>query len=89
MLFRSLLDATVALSKARSKLQSTGQKIYYAVAAKSQLANGSGPKPTITIVRNSTKGTEKLNSDEDSELQPGDVVEIALRPTAGADLNDQ
>jgi polysaccharide biosynthesis/export protein len=86
---RELLDATVALSKARSKLQSTGQKIYYAVAAKSELANGSGPKPTITIVRNSTKGTEKLNSGEDSELQPGDVVEIALRPTAGADLNNQ
>jgi|SRR5581483_8313455 len=77
-LLRELLDATVALSKARSKLQSTGEKIYYAVAAKSQLANGSGPKPTITIVRKDANGTRKLSSDEDSELQPGDVVEIAL-----------
>lgn len=77
-LLRELLDATVALSKARSKLQSTGEKIYYAVAAKSQLANGSGPKPTITIVRKDANGTQKLSSDEDSELQPGDVVEIAL-----------
>jgi polysaccharide export outer membrane protein len=77
-LLRELLDATVALSKVRSKLQSTGEKIYYTVAAKSQLANGSGPKPTITIVRHGAKGTEKLNADEDSELQPGDVVEVAL-----------
>ena len=77
-LLRELLDATVSLSQVRSKLQSTGEKLNYTVAAKSQLANGPGAKPTITIVRNGAKGTEKLNSDEDSELQPGDVVEVAL-----------
>ena len=75
-LLQELQDATVALAKVRSKLQSTGEKLHYIVAAK--LANGPGAKPTITIVRNGAKGTEKLNSDEDSELQPGDVVEIAL-----------
>ena len=77
-LLQQLQDATVALSKVRFKLQSTGEKLHYIVAAKSQLGNGPGTKPTITIVRNGAKGTEKLNSDEDSELQPGDVVEIAL-----------
>jgi polysaccharide biosynthesis/export protein len=86
---RELQDTTVALSKIRFKLQSTGEKLQYTALAKSQLARGFGNKPTITIVRIAAKGGENLIANEESELQPGDVVEVALRDTPSADLSGQ
>jgi polysaccharide biosynthesis/export protein len=77
-LLRELQDATVTLSKIRFKLQSTGEKLQYTVLAKSQMSQGLGKKPTITIVRSGAKGTENLSANEDFELQPGDVVEVAM-----------
>lgn len=79
-LLRELQDATLALNKLRFKLQSTGEKLQYTTLAKSQLARGFGSKPAITIVRSGgTKGVEELVANEEFELQPGDVVEVALR----------
>ena len=88
-ILRELQDATMALSRIRFKLQSTGEKLQYTALAKSQLAHGFGNKPAITIVRNGASGSENLIASEEFELQPGDVVEIALRTATGADLTGQ
>jgi len=77
-MLRELQDTHVALSRIRSKLQSTGRKAQYTALAKSQLVRGFRSKPTITIVRNGAKGNETLIANEDFELQPGDVVEGCL-----------
>jgi polysaccharide export outer membrane protein len=83
-----LQEATVTLSKIRFKLQSTGEKLQYTALAKSQLARGFGNKPSITILRNGSKGIDHLLAHEESELQPGDVVEVALRDdNPGGDLS--
>jgi polysaccharide export outer membrane protein len=78
-LLRELQDATVMLSKTRFKLQSTGEKLQYTTLAKSQLTRGFGAPPAITIVRRGPKSTDNLTANEDFELEPGDVVEVALR----------
>jgi polysaccharide biosynthesis/export protein len=89
-MLRELQDATVALSKTRFKLQSTGEKLQYTFLAKSQLARGSDNRPAITVMRHGAKGMEKLTANEDFELQPGDVVEIALmKDTPDANLSGQ
>jgi polysaccharide export outer membrane protein len=88
-MLRELQDATVAFSKIRFKLQSTGEKLQYTALAKSQLTRGFGNKPAITIVRNGPKGSENLIANEEFELQPGDVVEVALRDAPSADLGGQ
>lgn len=85
---RELQEAIVALSKIRFKLQSTGEKLQYTALAKSQLARGLGNKPSITILRNGTNGIDHLPANEESEVQPGDVVEVALRDdNPGTDLS--
>ena len=84
-LLRELQEATLVLNKIRFKLQSTGEKLQYTTLAKSQLARGFGNKPAITIVRNGTKSVEHLIANEEFELQPGDVVEVALRDDPGAE----
>lgn len=88
-LLRELQDATVALSTIRFKLQSTAEKLQYTALAKSQLARGLGNKPAITVVRSGVKGMENLTANEDFELQPGDVVEVALRDDPGAEPSSQ
>jgi polysaccharide export outer membrane protein len=88
-LLRELQDATVAFSRIRFKLQSTGEKLQYTALAKSQLARGFGNKPAITIVRSGAKGIENLIANEEFELQPGDVVEVSLRDDPGTNLSGQ
>jgi polysaccharide biosynthesis/export protein len=83
-LLGQLQDATVELSKIRFKLQSTGEKLQYAALARSQLVRDLGSKLAITVIRRDGSGTSKLTADQDFELQPGDVVEVALRQASSA-----
>jgi polysaccharide export outer membrane protein len=84
-----LQDAVVKLNQIRAKLQAVGEKIQYTALVRSQLLRGAGSKPEITIVRKGKTGREHLSAGEDSELQPGDVVEVALRPPGGVILPPQ
>jgi polysaccharide export outer membrane protein len=86
-MLKELQDTALAISKIQFKLQSTGEKLQYTSLAKSQLVRGFGNKPTITIVRNGAKGSESLIANEEFALQPGDVVEVALRDAPGAELS--
>jgi len=85
-LLQELQDAGVKLNQISAKLQAIGEKLRYTALVKSQLVRGAGGKPQITIVRKGDNGRERFPADEDSELQPGDVVEIALRPEQGVVL---
>jgi polysaccharide export outer membrane protein len=82
-LLRELEDVTVRLSEIRTALQSTGEKLEYMGIVKSQLVRGKGPQPEIAVIRKGDKGRKRLVADEDFELQPGDLVEIALHEPRG------
>ncbi len=88
-LLRELQDAGVRLNQIRAKLQAVGEKLQYTSLVRSQLIRGAGGKPQITIVRKGENGRERFIAEEDSELQPGDVVEVALRPEQGVVLPPQ
>ena len=45
-------------------------------------------KADITLFRSGMNGKERLTADADTELQPGDVIEVALRPE-GVDIAAQ
>lgn len=78
-LLRELQDTSVKLNQIREKLQSVGEKLQYTSMVRSQLARGSGNKPEIVIIRKGDKGQERIVASEDTELQPGDAVEVSLR----------
>lgn len=78
-LLRELQDRNVRLSEIRARLQSIDEKMRYTGVLKSQLVNGSGDKPELTVMRKTKLGRERIDADEDYELQPGDVLEVALR----------
>jgi polysaccharide export outer membrane protein len=78
-LLRELQEAGVRADQLRAKLRSVGEKLQFTGLVKSQLVRGTGGKPEILIVRKAEEGRTRFNAEEDSELQPGDVVEVALR----------
>lgn len=78
-LLRELQDTSLRLNQVRERLQAVGEKIQYTAMVRSQLVRGAGSKPDITIVRKGTNGPEQIAASEDTELQPGDTVEVSLR----------
>jgi polysaccharide export outer membrane protein len=77
-LLRELQDTSVKLNQIREKLQSVGEKLVYTAMVRSQLARGGGNQAEIAIIRKGDKGQERIIANEDTELQPGDAVDVAL-----------
>jgi polysaccharide export outer membrane protein len=71
-LLAELQDATVKLAGESAKLRSTQEKLHLV---------GMGPPSAIDLIlfRRGTHGRERLVVDPDTELQPGDVIEVAMR----------
>jgi polysaccharide export outer membrane protein len=61
-------------------LQSVGEKLLYVGAMKAQIANGSFGDPEITIYRNVVNQPSRSPADENAEIFPGDVIDIAFSP---------
>jgi polysaccharide biosynthesis/export protein len=78
-LLQRIEDAEVHMASLRARLQSTGDKLIYTGLIRSQLVRGNGGKPDLTIIRSEGANHIRLNADEDTELSPGDVLEVALR----------
>jgi polysaccharide export outer membrane protein len=88
-LLRELQEAGVRLGQIGARLQGVAEKVQYTSLVRSQLVRGSGGKPQIAIIRKGENGWERLVAEEDTELQPGDVVEVALRAQQGVVLPPQ
>jgi len=86
-LLRELQDTSLKLNQIREKLQSVGEKLQYTAMVRSQLVRGAGSKPDIAIIRNNGKGSERIIASEDTELQPGDTIEVTLRYQDGPDAH--
>jgi polysaccharide export outer membrane protein len=71
-----LQDAGVKLATTRTRLQAVGDKLIYTGLVRSQLVRGKGSEPEVTIYR---KQAEPVVTDQEYELLPGDVVEVALQ----------
>jgi polysaccharide biosynthesis/export protein len=84
-LLRELQDTSVSLNQIREKLQSVGEKLQYTAMVRSQLARGASSKPNIAIIRKGEKGQERIVASEDTELQPGDAVDVSLQYQDGSD----
>jgi len=78
-LLHELQDTSVKLNQIRQKLQSVGEKLQYTAMVRSQLAQGTGNKAKIAIMRKGENGPERIVASEDTELQPGDAIEVTLQ----------
>jgi polysaccharide biosynthesis/export protein len=79
-LLRELQEAVAELEKVRTQLQSVGEKLLYVGAMKSQIMNGNFGEPEIAVYRKVGGQASRLTADEDTEIFPGDVIDITFSP---------
>jgi len=79
-LLDELQKANVNLTTVQAKLAASSEKLVYVGMVRSQLVNGSGSKPQIALYRTNAQGSsEKVSAGEDTQLAPGDVIEVSLQ----------
>jgi polysaccharide export outer membrane protein len=79
-LLQSMQDATVRLNDVRGRIQSVSEKLLYAGMARSQLTRGPGGQPDVKVFRTDYAGTTTtIAADDQTELMPGDVVDVKLQ----------
>ncbi len=78
-LLDELQNSSVKLAETRSRLQAVGEKLIYAGMVRSQMVRGSGDRPLLSVFRNDGSHSVNQSADEDTELTPGDVVEVSVR----------
>jgi polysaccharide export outer membrane protein len=79
-LLAELQKANVNLATVQAKLAASSEKLVYVGMVRSQLVSGPGNKPQIALYRKNARGaSERVTADEDTELAPGDVIEISLQ----------
>jgi polysaccharide biosynthesis/export protein len=71
-----LQDARIKLATTRSRLQAVGDKLIYTGLVRSQLVRGTGSQPEVIIHR---KRSDPIAANQEAELLPGDVVDVALQ----------
>jgi len=77
-LTRELEEAENRLLEIRTRLQAAGEKLVYAGSARSNLQETSSDKPSLKVFRKNGNAWEDIDAKLDTELMPGDVVEVTL-----------
>lgn len=76
-----LTESTARLADLRAKLLALSQKLQPTSGASAALVTGvESFQADITIVRRLDRKWETIRVAEDEEIQPGDVIEVSLRP---------
>jgi polysaccharide biosynthesis/export protein len=78
-LLGELQEASAKLNALFAKLKGVEDKMEYTGLLRSQLSHGEMGGPEIAIVRKTKNGAQRFIANEDSELQPGDTIEVSLR----------
>jgi hypothetical protein len=77
-LLRELQDATVRLGEIQAKIQGIEMKVQRNRVARIQLGHDTAMPLAISIHRIGENGWQGFVAEEDTQLQPGDVIEVVL-----------
>lgn len=76
---RDIKESQLRTAEMRTRLEAAAQKLQvYGRMASVDVVN-SGARPTITIIRRSGEGWNRLSASEDAALLPGDAIEVVAR----------
>jgi polysaccharide export outer membrane protein len=82
-LLAELQETNAKLNAIRARLQAVEDKIQYTGLLRSRLIGDGTGGPEIAIIRTSANGAQRQAATEDAEVEPGDVIEVALRRGRG------
>jgi polysaccharide export outer membrane protein len=88
-LLKELQDAKLELAATASKLSAVTEKMFLVSAIRSQVGRGGTGVPDLVVVRKAASGTVRLVATEETELLPGDVIDVALHVDSHPYANGQ
>lgn len=77
---RDMSESQARVAELRTRLEAAAQKLQVFGRIISADAANTGVRPTITIIRRSGDGWDRLSASEDADLLPGDAIEVVARP---------
>lgn len=77
-LLREIENATVEVERMRNQIRASSEKLLYMGAVKAQMKGGSGPQ--ITIHRRDEGGPKTIQAREDTDVLPGDIIDVMIEP---------
>jgi polysaccharide export outer membrane protein len=87
-LLRELKDSSVRLADVRVRMQALSQKLQPLGGAGAVPIGASDLRPEVTIVRKVGQQWNRIATSVDFDVEPGDVVDVALRPSAVASASN-
>jgi polysaccharide export outer membrane protein len=75
----NLRDTTIQTEKLAAQIKASSEKLLYTGAVKAQLRGGKGG-PELIIYRKVDGQTSQITAQEDTEIQPDDMLEVSIRP---------
>ena len=83
--WREMQEANLRLAQITARLRSASDKLKYTGQLQSQLGRGKAGRVDITVYRKGENGSDRLAGNEDLEVAPGDVVDVALEIESAAE----
>jgi polysaccharide export outer membrane protein len=87
-LLREFKDSNVRMADLRVKMQALSQKLQPIGGAGAVPIGTSDLQPEVTIVRKVGKQWDRIAASVDFDVEPGDVVDVALRPSGVASASN-
>ena len=87
--WKELQQANSRLAQITARLKGAGEKLIYMGLPQSQSAQGTTQRFDITVHRKDENGSNRITADEDLELTPGDVIEVAIQNESRANLSSR
>jgi polysaccharide export outer membrane protein len=87
-LLRELRDSSVRLADLRVRMQALGQKLQPVGGAGAVPIGTSDLRPEVIIVRKVGQQWSRITASVDFDVEPGDVVDVALRPAAAGPVSN-
>ena len=87
-LLRELKDSNVRVADLRVRMQALSQKLQPVGGAGAVPIGTSDLRPEVTIVRKVGQQWDRIATSVDFDVEPGDVVDVALRPSAVASASN-
>lgn len=83
---QELQRTNMSLAQTTARLRTAGEKLMQVGLLRSQLVRGPSGRIATTVYRKGGNGPQRLVANEDLELAPGDVVEVAVQDDGAADV---
>ena len=86
-ILKEIEESEIRLQAINARISATADKLVYTSTMRSQFPLGRAAGPSVAVFRGSNQARTRIDATEDTQLEPGDVIEISLIPKSNGAEN--